>query len=164
MARAASLEVRERPATIVQRGRAKAYRPLPAARRREILEEGLAAYARGDYFLAHELLEPAWMGASDLAERDLYQGLIKLAAAFVHDARGNPAGVFKNLRGARERLADAVEAGAEAGLDVARLLDDVDRALAGLGGWLRDARPTTIKIRRSGSRRGDVATSSPGDD
>ncbi|HYL40435.1 MAG TPA: DUF309 domain-containing protein, partial [Candidatus Binatus sp.] len=71
-----------RPGTILQRGRAKAYRPLPPERRREILEAGLAAYGHGDFFLAHELLEPGWMGASDPAERDLYQGLIKLAAAF----------------------------------------------------------------------------------
>jgi hypothetical protein len=119
-----------RPATIVQRGRAKAYRPLPPERRREILAEGLAAYDRGDAFLAHELLEPAWMGASDPAERDLYQGLIKLAAAFVHDARGNPAGVRKNLVGARERLADAVAAGRSAGLDIAVVLRDIDARLA----------------------------------
>ena len=119
--------------TIVQRGRAKAYRPLPPGRRREILAEGLAAYDRGDFFLAHELLEPAWMGASDPAERDLYQGLIKLAAAFVHGERGNPTGVRKNLIGARERLADAVDAGRAAGIDVAAILDGIDSALASDG-------------------------------
>jgi predicted metal-dependent hydrolase len=123
-----------RPGTIVQRGRAKAYRPLPVERRREILAEGLAAYDRGDFFLAHELLEPAWMGASDPAERDLYQGLIKLAAAFVHAARGNPAGVLKNLRGARERLADGVTAGAAAGIEVGPLLQELDRRVVVLAG------------------------------
>jgi predicted metal-dependent hydrolase len=123
-----------RPGTILQRGRAQAYRPLPAERRREILEAGLAAYGRGDFFLAHELLEPAWMGASDPAERDLYQGLIKLAAAFVHQVRGNPAGVLKNLRGARERLADALDAGREAGIDVEALLPALDADLERLGG------------------------------
>ena len=41
---------------------------------------------------AHELLEPPWMGTSDLPERELIQGMIKLAAAFVHDARSNAAG------------------------------------------------------------------------
>ena len=116
--------------TIVQRGRAKAYRPLPPERRNEILGEGLAAYDRGDFFLAHELLEPAWMGASEPAERDLYQGLIKLAAAFVHRERGNPAGVRKNLVGARERLADAVGAGVPAGIDVPAIVTEIDAALA----------------------------------
>jgi predicted metal-dependent hydrolase len=120
---------RARPGTILQRGRAKAYRPLPPERRREILVDGLAAYERGDFFLAHELLEPAWMGAADPAERDLYQGLIKLAAAFVHDARGNPVGVLKNLRGARERLADAVDAGFEAGIDVRAIVEAIDARL-----------------------------------
>jgi predicted metal-dependent hydrolase len=119
-----------RPGTILQRGRAKAYRPLAPERRRQILAEGLAAYERGDFFLAHELLEPAWMGASDPAERDLYQGLIKLAAAFVHQVRGNPAGVLKNLRGARNLLADAVDAGAASGIDVPRLLTAIDDGLA----------------------------------
>ena len=47
------------------------------------------------------------MGARDLAERELIQGVIKLAAAFVHGARRNPTGIEKNLRGARERLAGA---------------------------------------------------------
>jgi hypothetical protein len=121
--------------TVVSRGRRKAYRPMDVAARGAALEAGLAAYAGGDYFLAHELLEPAWMGTSELAERDLLQGLIKLAAAFVHGARGNAAGVRKNLRGARELLASAVatgETGARFGLNAAELVREVDARLAGL--------------------------------
>ena len=115
--------------TILQGGRAKAYRPLPAAARGEAFEAGLAAYARGDFFFAHELLEPAWMGTRDLPERELIQGLIKLAAAFVHDARSNAAGIEKNLRGARERLANAGPAGPRTGIDVVALLEAIDRRL-----------------------------------
>lgn len=122
---------------IVQRGRSKAYRPLPPERRHEILEAGLRAYERGDVFLAHEILEPAWIGASDPAERDLYQGLIKLAAAFVHAARGNPPGIRKNLLGARLLLADAVAAGESLGLDVPALLAAIEAALAGDPGEVR---------------------------
>jgi predicted metal-dependent hydrolase len=70
------------------------------------------------------------MGTDDPAERDLYQGLIKLAAAYVHAVRGNPAGVVKNLRGARERLADAIPSGAAVGLDIASLVRAIDAALA----------------------------------
>jgi predicted metal-dependent hydrolase len=66
------------------------------------------------------------MGTLDLAERELLQGLIKLAAAFVHAARGNPAGVAKNLRGARDRLGNAGEAGERLGVDVVALLAGVD--------------------------------------
>jgi len=100
------------------------------AARRRALEAGLAAYANDDFFEAHELLEPAWMGTRDLAERELLQGLIKLAAAFVHRARGNPAGTEKNLRGARARLAAGAAAGPRHGIDAARLLAEIDARLA----------------------------------
>jgi predicted metal-dependent hydrolase len=116
--------------TILQGGRAKAYRPLPAAERRAAIEAGLEAYARGDWFLAHELLEPAWMGTRDLAERELIQGVIKLAAAFVHGARSNPPGIDKNLRGARERVANGAAAGPRLGVDAEALLASIDQWLA----------------------------------
>ncbi len=116
--------------TVIQAGRAKAYRPIPASERAAALRAGLEAYERGDWFLAHELLEPAWMGTNDLAERELLQGLIKLAAAFVHGARSNPAGVAKNLRGARARLDAGRAAGARLGIDVTVLIDRVDHWLA----------------------------------
>jgi predicted metal-dependent hydrolase len=90
--------------TVAQGDRQKAYRPIPPDRRRAALEAGLSAYELGDFFEAHELLEPAWMGTDDLAERALYQGLIKLAAGYVHAVRGNPIGFAQNLRGARAYL------------------------------------------------------------
>ena len=132
------------PSRIRERGRDKAYRPLPDEARRAAFSDALAAYERGDFFLAHELLEPAWMGASDPAERALHSGLIKLAAAFVHDVRGNPEGVAKNLAGARERLADAGAAGPLFGLDVPAIVADIDAALATLG---RGEAPSPITIR-----------------
>jgi len=67
------------------------------------------AYTAGDHFLAHELLEPAWMGTDDPTERELHQGVIKLAAAFVHAARGNPLGIAKNLHGARLHLVGSAD-------------------------------------------------------
>jgi hypothetical protein len=96
----------------MERGRSKAHRPLPADVRRAAVARGLAAYERGAWYLAHEELEPAWMGTADLAERALLSGLIKVAAAYVHAERGNPLGVRTNLRGARERLAAAAVAAA----------------------------------------------------
>jgi hypothetical protein len=124
-----------RPDRIVGRdGRAKAYRPLPVEARRAAIEAGLAAYDRGDFFEAHEELEPAWMGSDDPAERALLQGLIKVAAAYVHDVRGNPAGVRTNLTGARRLLAEAAEGPADnaGGIDLVALLADVDGRLADL--------------------------------
>jgi hypothetical protein len=118
------------PVRIRQGDRDKAYRPLPLDARRAAFDDGLAAYARGDFFAAHEALEPAWMGTADLAERALHQGLIKLAAAYVHAVRGNPAGTAKNLAGARRHLALAIEAGPAWGVDVTALLADIDQRLA----------------------------------
>ena len=127
--------------TVLQGGREKAFRPLPAIDRRAAFAAGVEAYERGDFFEAHEILEPAWMGTDDSAERDLYQGLIKLAAAFVHGVRGNPAGIAKNLTGARERLAAAAgtDAERESGLDVGALIGAVDDRLARLAGDPIDA-------------------------
>jgi predicted metal-dependent hydrolase len=116
-------------------GRAKAYRPLSAADRAAAIEAGLAAYDRGDFFLAHEDLEPAWMGTADLGERALLQGLIKLAAAYVHAVRGNPAGIERNLAGARRRLTEPGTGEAAVSLDhldLDHLVDDIDRRLADL--------------------------------
>ena len=138
------------PGTLVDRdGRRKAYRPLPLERRLEALDEGLGHYLAGDFFEAHEVLEPAWMGARDQDERDVYQGLIKLAAAGVHAVRGNAPGVRRNLEGARRRLgavpprADA-EAGPAAGADTGDPRDGLDAALARVDvaralGWIDGA-------------------------
>jgi len=120
----------DRPGTIMQGDRRKAYRPLSPEARRSALEAGLHAYSQGDFFEAHELLEPAWMGTDDLTERALHQGLIKVAAACVHAGRGNPPGIIKNLAGARRHLALALPLGAAWGVDVAALLADVDARLA----------------------------------
>jgi predicted metal-dependent hydrolase len=120
------------PGLILQGGRLKAYRPLPRPDREAAFAAFLDAYGRGDFFLAHELLEPAWMGTDDLGERALYQGLIKLAAAFVHDVRGNPTGVTRNLEGARPRLVEARDAGVDEGLDLPDLIAAIDDRLARL--------------------------------
>ena len=122
------------PRTVIGRdGRAKAYRPIPEADRATALLAGLEAYERGDFFEAHELLEPAWMGTDDVAERALLQGLIKLAAAYVHGVRGNPRGIARNLEGARERLAEAHADGRHtAGIDLGLLLESIDDRLARL--------------------------------
>ena len=135
----------DRPATILENGRAKAYRPLPAEARRAALARALEAYRRGDFFLAHELLEPAWMGTDDPGERALHSGLIKLAAAFVHAVRGNPAGVEKNLAGARDRLVNAAGTGETLAIDVGVLLARVDACLAAIA---RGDAPPPIEIPR----------------
>jgi hypothetical protein len=86
------------------------------------------------------------MGASDPAERDLYQGLIKLAAALVHDVRGNPAGVRKNLIGARDLLIDAGAAGSTAQIDVPALVAGIDGRLSPGGGSPPGSDPIPIPM------------------
>ena len=127
------------PGTVLQGGRPKAYRPIPEAARRDAFLSAIGAYERGDFFLAHELLEPAWMGTDDIAERELYQGLIKLAAAFVHGVRGNPRGVGKNLEGARDRLVAARDAGVDGGLDL-------DHLIAAIDARMTDLRPSDAEV------------------
>jgi predicted metal-dependent hydrolase len=126
-----------RSVVIGRDGRAKAYRPLPEADRAAALAAGLRAYEEGDFFEAHELLEPAWMGTDIRADRALLQGLIKLAAAYVHAVRGNPPGIVRNLQGARARLVEADEERLAAGLpdpwlDVPGLVAAIDLRLADL--------------------------------
>ncbi len=137
----------ERQVVVGPDGRAKAYRPLPVAERVAAVAAGLRAYADGDFFEAHELMEPAWMGTADPTERALIQGLIKLAAADVHGVRGNPRGVARNLEGARDRLRSAGN-GSITGieLDVAVLLGAIDSRLADLAA-ARPTRPLDIAWR-----------------
>jgi hypothetical protein len=134
-----------RGGVVRQGGRDKAYRPLAPAVRREALIAALAAWSRDDWFEAHELLEPAWMGTDDPAERDLYQGLIKLAAAYVHQARGNALGMAKNLAGAQARLRNAAAAAGSdsvvAGIAVAPILASLATRVAGPG------RPADLAVR-----------------
>jgi predicted metal-dependent hydrolase len=136
-------------------GRAKAYRPIPASQRAAAAAAGFEAYERGDFFAAHEHLEPAWMGTDDLVERAWLQGLIKLAAAYVHGVRGNPAGIVRNLEGARARLAEAaattptVAAPDGSKLDVRGLVDAIDLRLADLATHPAGATLEPPDLRRS---------------
>jgi predicted metal-dependent hydrolase len=124
----------ERRTVLDADGRAKAYRPMAEPDRTAAVIAGLEAYAAGDYFEAHELMEPAWMGTDDPVERDCISGLIKVAAADVHGVRGNPRGVARNLEGARDRLRRVPDGDAVAHLrlDLPALLGAIDRRLEGL--------------------------------
>jgi predicted metal-dependent hydrolase len=142
----------ERSVVVGRDGRAKAYRPLPDAERAAALANGLAAYERGDFFEAHEDLEPAWMGTKDRAERALLQGLIKVAAAYVHDVRGNPPGITRNLEGARVLLLEAATDGPDvnvARLDIEALVEAIDLRLADLASHPGDPTLGPPILRRS---------------
>ncbi len=55
------------------------------------------------FFQAHEVLETLWRRTSG-AERDFYQGLIQIAAVFVHVQKGTPEGGRKLLKKASAKL------------------------------------------------------------
>jgi predicted metal-dependent hydrolase len=74
------------------------------------------------------------MGTADLAERALYQGLIKLCAGYVHAVRGNPIGMARNLEGCLRHIATSHSLdpsyAAAADIDLPRLIEEVDLRLA----------------------------------
>ena len=87
------------------------------------------------------------MGTPDIGERELYQGVIKLAAAFVHGVRGNPPGIARNLEGSRALLASARDAGIDGGLDLDDLIASVDDRLARLAAGETAIEPPIITRR-----------------
>ena len=91
------------------------------------LEEGLALIRSGRYFEAHEELEDEWREAPP-EERDFLQGLVHVAVAWLHAERGNRNGCERQLEKAARRLGPY--APAHRGVDVTRVLDDVERARA----------------------------------
>jgi uncharacterized protein len=87
----------------------------------------------GYYFESHETLEDLWLVAP-WPERQLFQGVIQLAAAFVHFFRGEYPGTMKLLDAAVEKLRALQPE--RLGVDLAALVSDVERCrtdLAALG-------------------------------
>ncbi len=84
----------------------------------------LDEFNAGYYFESHETLEDLWM-VTPLPERRLFQGIIQMAAAFVHVARGEYPGVLKLLDAAAEKLRDVEPE--RFGVNVTALLVDVSR-------------------------------------
>jgi predicted metal-dependent hydrolase len=76
------------------------------------------------YFESHETLEDLWM-VTPMPDRQLFQGIIQLAAAFVHFARGEYPGVLKLLDASIEKLREF--APERFGIDVTSLIDDASR-------------------------------------
>jgi len=74
--------------------------PLDAGEADRLFREGVALFNGARYWHAHEAWETLWRAAPD-DERDFYQGLIKLAAGFLHLSR-------RNRRGARNKLAEGI--------------------------------------------------------
>ena len=110
---------------------AKALHPeLSAARRQQWIGRGVALFDGGRYFAAHECWEVVWR-STEPEPRDLWQGLVQIAAAFHHlRERGRPDVARRLLAKARRRLARLPAV--SAGIDVGDVLAQADRWLT----WL----------------------------
>ena len=100
---------------------------LSAAERRRLHERAVALFDRGRFFEAHEPWEEIWRSTSP-EPRDLWQGLVQIAAGFHHwFDRGRAAPAARLLRRGLRRLStfDVVEAGV-----------DLDRSRATIEQWI----------------------------
>ena len=68
------------------------------------LEPGMAAFNRGEYFLAHELWEEVWREVDDDERRLYVQGLIQIAAGLHHLQQDRPGPAAGLLRKGLEKL------------------------------------------------------------
>lgn len=82
------------------------------ADRPEALEQGRAAFNRGEYFLAHELWEEVWREVGDAEQRTLLQGLIQIAAGLHHLQKHRPRPATGLLRKGLEKLSPSGASGA----------------------------------------------------
>ncbi|HET6779599.1 MAG TPA: DUF309 domain-containing protein [Nitrososphaera sp.] len=78
------------------------------------------------YWEAHEALESVWKNASGI-EKDILNGIILAAAAFVHDEKDEPSVCLSILRRARKKLGGA--SGTYHGMDVNRIKDKISEII-----------------------------------
>jgi predicted metal-dependent hydrolase len=105
------------------------------------LEQGIELMRAERWFDAHEALEEEWRDAP-AAERDFLQGLVHVTVAWHHASRGNAPGASRQLAKANRRLAPY--APAHRGVDVARVLGQVEAASARVDAGLLDLLPVRI--------------------
>jgi predicted metal-dependent hydrolase len=107
--------------------------PVELEARLDEFYDALQQYNDGWYFESHETLEDLWM-VTPLPEREMFQGIIQLAAAFVHLVRGEYPGVLKLLDAAIDKLSRFEPK--RFGVDISALVADSRRAreeIAALG-------------------------------
>jgi predicted metal-dependent hydrolase len=105
------------------------------------LEGGLELMRAERWFDAHEALEDEWRDAPE-PERDFLQGLVHVTVAWHHAGNGNRPGAERQLEKAARRLAPY--APRHRGVDVARVLGQVEAASARVAEGLLDLLPVRI--------------------
>ena len=99
----------------------------------EQLRAGIELYNGGSYFEAHEAWEEVWLDAEN-SEREFYQGLIQITAAFVHVMRNEYPGSVRLLDAGISKLARYGVR--KEGIELAAFVDGARKAreaLLGLG-------------------------------
>jgi predicted metal-dependent hydrolase len=105
------------------------------------LERGIDLMRAERWFDAHEALEDEWREAP-AGERDFLQGLVHVTVAWHHASKGNQPGASRQLEKATRRLGPY--APAHRGVDVARVLGQVEAAAARVAEGLLDLLPVRI--------------------
>ena len=105
------------------------------------LEAGIELMRERRWFDAHEELEDEWRGAP-AEERDFLQGLVHVTVAWHHAAKGNAPGASRQLEKAARRLGPYGPS--HRGVDVARVLGQVEAASARVAEGLLDLLPVRI--------------------
>ncbi len=111
--------------------------PIPARRKKQLVTKRITVqgnfdracvdFNAGRFFEAHEWLEEIWQFERGPV-RELYKGLIQIAAAFVHISRGNPRGADRLLATALAYL-EPYRPGGAMGWDVENVARDAEDAL-----------------------------------
>lgn len=105
---------------------------------RDILNHAVELFNRREYFEVHETLEEAWRPSQEPA-RTFLKGLIHAAVALYQYQRGNSHGACVKTASARRYLEPYLPVCE--GIDLQRLLDDLDRFVAPLHAQPRGAPP-----------------------
>jgi predicted metal-dependent hydrolase len=99
---------------------------LTAAARAELLARGIALFNRGDYFAAHEAWEEIWRSTTP-APRELFQGLVLVAASFHHLTCRHRPDVAQRVLAKGLRRLSTVHADEAEGIALQALLDELNR-------------------------------------
>jgi uncharacterized protein len=91
----------------------------------ELLRIGIDLYNSGSFFEAHEAWEEVWLDAEN-SEREFYQGLIQITAAFVHVTRNEYPGSVRLLDAGISKLARYGVR--KAGIELASFVEGARRA------------------------------------
>lgn len=93
----------------------------------EAIERAVELFNDEKYWGAHEALESVWKGSGG-AEKSILNGIILVAAAFVHDEKDEPEICLSILQRARKKLEGT--GGTYHGIDVDRIADRISKIIS----------------------------------